>query len=138
MISTVTFSAFVGAMNEILHPYIVHLTLGTQALVLAWLAVLFGWAGTFFWLFSACCCSGHNNPHHRSNKGGLWSSKPSDYGRGSCVLVEKKGGSYEGVSNPFLAEGKESLVTEYERPAVLSHSRQPSGKFEPLRHRDNA
>lgn len=136
VVSTVTFSAFVGAMNKLLNPYNVHLTVGKQTLVLAWLAVLFGWAGTSFWLFSACCCSGRNNPHHRSNKGGLWSSKPSNYGRSGRVLVEKTGGSYQGVSNPFLAEDKEPLVTEYERPAVLGHSRQPSGKFEPLRHRD--
>ncbi|KAH7088743.1 SUR7/PalI family-domain-containing protein [Paraphoma chrysanthemicola] len=130
LISTITFSSFVGAMNKILNPYQVHLAVGKQALGLAWLAVLFGWASTLFWLFSACCCSGRNNPHHRSNKGGLWSSKPSDYVRGSRVHVEKTGGSYEGVSNPFLAEDKEPLVTEYQRPA--------SGKYEPFRHRDGA
>ena len=78
-------------MNQTLNPYRVHLTVGTQALGVAWLAVLLGLASTTFWLFSACCCSGRNNPHHRSNKGGLWSSRPSDYGRGGRVLAEEDG-----------------------------------------------
>ena len=124
-------------MNDILNPYHVRLTVGKQAFVLAWLAVLFSWAATSFWLFTACCCSGHNNPHHRSNKGGLWSSKPSNYGRGSRVLVEKTGGSYEGGPTQFVDEDKQPLVTVYESPTVLSHSREPSGKFEPFRHRDH-
>ncbi|KAK5704506.1 hypothetical protein LTR17_021814 [Elasticomyces elasticus] len=130
--STAIFSAFVGSMNEILKPYKVHLSVGTQALALVWFAVLFSWAGTAFWLFSACCCAGRNNPHHRSNKDGLWSSKSSN-GRHSGLRALKTGSSYEGVStNPFMAEDKEPLVTKYERPAM--HSREPSSKFEPLRH----
>ncbi|KAH6639896.1 hypothetical protein C7974DRAFT_374063 [Boeremia exigua] len=129
LISTATFSAFVRAMNEILQHYRVYLTVGTHELVIAWLAVLCGWASTSFWLFSACSCPSRNDPHHRSNKGGLWSSPPSNYGRRSRVLVEKTGGLYEGVLNPFLAEDKDPLVTEYKGPA--------SGKFEPYMHRNS-
>jgi hypothetical protein len=137
--STVIFSALVSSMNEIFKPYNVHLSIGTKALWVVWLAVLFAWAGTLFWLLSACCCSGRNNPHHRSNKGGLWSSsaKPSDYARRHRGLRVLKAGSgtYEKISTPILAEDEEPLTTEteYGRFARPAHSRETSGKFEPLR-----
>ncbi|KAF2771138.1 hypothetical protein EJ03DRAFT_251425, partial [Teratosphaeria nubilosa] len=104
--STILFSVLVGALDTLLDPYSINLSLGTHALIVTWLAVAFSVGATLFWLFSTCCCSGRSNPHHKSNKGGLWAAEPKgqgygDYGRGRGLKVEKTGGGYERVASPW-------------------------------------
>jgi hypothetical protein len=105
-LTTGVYVALLGALRTLLNPYGVRLQLGSKAFTVAWLGVVFSWAATLFWLFSICCCSGKSNPHHRSNKGGLWNAEPKgqgygDYGRRS-MRVEKTGGGYERVGSPYL------------------------------------
>jgi hypothetical protein len=113
--------------------------MGTHALAVTWLAVLFSWAATLFWLFSVCCCSGRSNPHHKSNKGGLWSAEPkgqgyNNSGRGRGMKVEKTGGGYERVASPFLGGHDSDRVPLTDYPQAQGHGRQQSGPFEPFRH----
>lgn len=139
--STILFSVLVGALKSLLHQYGIQVSLGTHALVLTWLAVLFSCGATFFWLFSVCCCSGRSNPHHRSNKGGLWNAEPKgqgygDYGRGRGLRVEKTGGNYERVGSPFLAGGEYGdRVPLRSFPQSGGHQRAHSASaYEPFRH----
>jgi len=90
--STILFSIVVTALNKVLQPYDVHLSLGTSSLTVTWLAVLFSWAATLFWLFSVCCCSGRSNPHHRSNSGGLWNAEYKDSARGTYNFADRDTG----------------------------------------------
>lgn len=137
--STALFAAVVGALGEVLEPYNIQLSLGRNAMVAGWLAVLFGWAATLFWAFSICCCSGRSNPHHKSNKGGLWNAEPKgqgyggDYERGRGSLkVEKTGGGYERVASPYVgAHGDQVPLHDYAQPnPYVGH--QPG--YEPYRH----
>lgn len=131
----------VGALDKTLDDYGVKVSLGKDALIVVWLAVVFSWAGTLFWLFSVCCCSGRSNPHHRSNRGGLWNAEPKtmgygDYGRG--MRVEKTGGGYERVASPYVGGPAQDDYSE--RVPLQSygpgHSQHPStgGPYEPYRH----
>jgi len=134
--STVLFSTLVGALETILHPYGIKLSLGTHALAVTWLAVAFSLGASLFWLFSVCCCSGRSNPHHRSNKGGLWNAEPTgqgygDYGRGRGMRVEKTGG-YERVASPYVG-GRDVPLQDYSHQQT-GHVGGSSGPFEPFRH----
>jgi len=137
--STILFGVVVGSLKTLLHPYGIKLTLGTHALAVTWLAVLFSWAATLFWLFSVCCCSGRSNPHHRSNKGGLWAAEEKgqgygDYGNGrSRGLQVQKTGGYERVGSPYVGHDDRVPLQDYpQQPS--GHYRQQSGPFEPYRH----
>lgn len=136
--STILFSALVGSLKAILDPYDVTLKLGGHALVVCWLAVLFSVAATLFWLFSICCCSGRSNPHHRSNKGGLWTAEPkgqgyNDFERGRGVQVQKTGG-YERVGSPYTGHD-DSHVPLQQYPQQMGHTSGPNAAaFEPYRH----
>ena len=68
ILSTALYIALVEGLKGVFNDYNVHVNIGTNAMVVTWLSVLFGWAATLFWLFSICCCGGSSNPHHRSNK----------------------------------------------------------------------
>ncbi|TKA32556.1 hypothetical protein B0A50_01664 [Salinomyces thailandicus] len=141
--STILFAVLVGSLKAIMDPYGIKLSLGTNALTVTWLSVAFSWAATLFWLFSTCCCSGRSNPHHRSNKGGLWTAEPKgqgygDYGRGRGLQVQKTGGGYERVASPYLGGGQDGdrvPLQQYPQPPAGSHHyEQPSGgRFEPFR-----
>ncbi|KAK0267036.1 hypothetical protein LTR91_004679 [Friedmanniomyces endolithicus] len=145
--STLLFAALTAALETLLKPYSIRISLGLPALTLTWLAVLFSWAATLFWLASVCCCSGRSNPHHRSNKGGLWAAEPkgqgySGGGRGNGagagrgrggMRVEKTGGGYERVASPFLGHEEEERVPLQDYPPQQPHGGQPSGPFEPYR-----
>ena len=136
--STVLFGVLVGSLKAILDPYGVSLKLGNHALVVCWLAVLFSVSGTLFWLFSTCCCSGRSNPHHRSNKGGLWTAEPkgqgyNDHERGRGLQVQKTGG-YESVGSPYMGhDGSHVPLQQY--PQQTGHAGGPNtAAFEPYRH----
>lgn len=64
-LSTGLYIALDEGLKGVLNNYNVHVNIGTSAMVVTWLSVVFGWGATLFWLFSICCCSGSSNPHHR-------------------------------------------------------------------------
>ncbi|KAF2160423.1 hypothetical protein M409DRAFT_29046 [Zasmidium cellare ATCC 36951] len=144
--STILFAILVSALNEALKDYGIKFSLGHQALTVTWLSVAFSWAATLFWLFSVCCCSGRSNPHHRSNKGGLWNAAPKDpYARGRGLQVEKTGGfagnGYQRVASPYQGGHDDQVpLQEYGQPNPYSaptttHNHQHQGVgFEPYRH----
>jgi hypothetical protein len=157
--STILFSILVPALNKVLDEYGIRLTLSTTHLAVVWLAVAFSLSASLFWLFSVCCCSGRSNPHHRSNKGGLWNAEPKGQGYGDVAAAhhrstfgsrkgrgfqaEKTGGSeYEPISNPYGGYRSEDQVPlhDYAQPTPFSagghgqrHYAQQSG-VEPYRH----
>ncbi|KAK4547170.1 hypothetical protein LTR36_001391 [Oleoguttula mirabilis] len=136
--STVLFSVLVASLKALLDPYGVKVTLGTHALVVCWLAVVFSMGATFFWLFSICCCSGRSNPHHKSNKGGLWNAEQKgqgygDFERGRGLQVQKTGG-YERVGSPYMGAGEDQVPLQ-QYPQETGHATVPNtGAFEPYRH----
>ena len=98
--------------------------------MITWLSVVFSWAGTLFWLFSICCCSGRSNPHHRSNKGGLWNAEQKGMGYGGRGMRVEKTGGYAPVASPFLGHAEDEAG---DRVPLTSYP-QPSGSYEPYRH----
>ncbi|KAK5171735.1 uncharacterized protein LTR77_003371 [Saxophila tyrrhenica] len=136
--TTGVYLALLGALRGLLDPYDVKLQLGSKAFTVAWLGVAFSWAATLFWLFSICCCSGASNPHHKSNKGGLWNAEPKGQGygdyRGRGLKVEKTGG-YERVNSPFLGHAEQG---HGDRVPLQQYPQQQTGytqgAYEPFRH----
>ena len=128
--STALFAALAGVLHTLFKPYNVEVSLGSHAILISWLSVACSTIATLFWLFSVCCCSGRSNPHHKSNKGGLWAAEQKGQGyagpgmggaggywsgmglggknnnfgigRGRSLRVEKTGAAYERVGSPFL------------------------------------
>lgn len=74
--STILFSVLVTALNKVVDDYGISLSTTRSTMIVGWLAVVFSFGALFFWLCSVCCCSGRSNPHHKSNKGGLWNAEP--------------------------------------------------------------
>lgn len=139
--STILFSTLLGALRGLLDPYNVNLSLGRSAFITIWLSVVFTWAATLFWLFSVCCCSGRSNPHHKTNKGGLWNAEPKGQGygfpgRGRSLRVEKTGGGYERVGSPYVGaaggHGDQVPLQQYPGPAG-GHGYGQGGSYEPFR-----
>jgi hypothetical protein len=138
-ISTALYIALVEGLKGVFNDYNVHVNIGTKAMVVTWLSVVFGWAATLFWLFSICCCSGSSNPHHRNNKGGLWNAEQKGMGYGNygrrSIPVSQTGG-YERVSSPFLghAEGPDGdrvPLNDYPQQTGYANT---GGAYEPFRH----
>lgn len=138
--ATLLFSTLLGALRALLDPYNIHLSLSRPCFTTLWLSVVFSWAATLFWLFSVCCCSGRSNPHHKSNKGGLWDAEPKGQGyggRGRGLKVEKTGGhGYERVGSPFLGNdgghGDQVPLQQYPGHAG-GYPAQQGGQYEPFR-----
>lgn len=136
--TTILFGVLVGTLKTLLDPYGVKITLGGHALAICWLAVVFSWGATIFWLFSVCCCSGRSNPHHKSNKGGLWQAeeKGQGYGdpsRGRGLRVEKTGG-YERVASPYLGAHDDQVpLQQYPQQPGHARGQGSTGAFEPFR-----
>jgi len=94
---------------------------------------------------SVCCCSGRSNPHHKSNKGGLWNAEPKgqgygDYNNGRSgrgLRVEKTGGAYERVGSPYMGNdgghGDRVPLADYPQPQGYGQHMQPGGAYEPFR-----
>ena len=85
--ATALYASLVGTFNGALRQYDIRTSLGTNMLVLMWLAVAFSWASGIFWCFASCCCSGrsdrirgYNNPP-RGNRGMLAEHTPYNYDR---------------------------------------------------------
>lgn len=146
--ATILFSTLAGALKAVLDNYNVDVSVGTRFLALTWIATACSVGATLFWLFSVCCCPGSSNPHHRSNKGGLWngqSDKPGaggygDYNRGRGGLrVEKTGGGYQRVASPYMGapdhHGDRVPLHDYPQPHGYNHMR-PGDAYEPFRRQD--
>lgn len=90
-------------------------------------------------------CSGRSNPHHRSNKNGLWNAEPKDpYARGRGLQVEKTGGfgggNYQRVASPYAGAHDDQVpLHDYGQPNPYtsdnnSHHHHQGVGFEPYRH----
>jgi hypothetical protein len=86
-LSTITSAIVVGAVSA-LNKFGVSASFNTTFLALSWLAVAFSLAGSFFWLFSICCCA--PDRRERRNK------------HLSRAGEEKPYGSYQRVNDPFM------------------------------------
>lgn len=137
------FITLTHTLSPLLTPYNVTVTQGHNVLVAGWLGVVFSFAATLFWLFSVCCCSGRSNPHHRSNKGGLWNAEPkgqgysaSDTGRGRSLFGGEK--DYTRVESPFLERSRSEdgvAMTSYPQQTAytghaVGHHEDDEGDFE--------
>lgn len=141
--STILFSVLTTALNKVMDDYGISLSTTRETLIVCWLAVVFSVGGLGFWLFSICCCSGRSNPHHKSNKGGLWNAEPKGQGygdfagRGRGSQVGKTGGGYERVASPYVGGAQEDQVplNDYAQPIGYArpHQQQSVG-LEPYRH----
>lgn len=150
--TTILFSSLTGALHTLLEPYNIQVSLGTRALAVTWIATALSIIATLFWLCSICCCSGRDNPHHRSNskgKGGLWNSEPKgDEGsRRSVMGLGKSGPGYERVESPHAGGDRVPLrdypqqPTAYQSPAPYGggYAQQQQGNgFEPYRQQQPA
>lgn len=140
--STILFSVLVTALNKVLDDYGISLSTTRDTLIVCWLAVAFSFGALFFWLFSVCCCSGRSNPHHKSNKGGLWNAEPKGQGygdfagRGRGLQVEKTGGGYERVASPYVGAHDDQVpLNDYAQPTGYGRpQQQQSVGLEPYRH----
>lgn len=133
--STVLFAALAASLEGILHPYGIDLSLGTHALAVTWIAVVCSWVATSFWLFSVCCCSGKSNPHHKSNKGGLWNAggdeaaHHAERGRDGLRAEKTASGGYQRVASPYVGAASSEHVPLTNYPQPSSGFGQPSPGF---------
>ncbi|WPG97440.1 SUR7/PalI family [Acrodontium crateriforme] len=136
--STVMFGILVGALKTLLDPYKVSVKIGTHALIIEWIAVACSLAATLFWLLSVCCCSGRSNPHHKGNKGGLWTGdNGGSYDNQNRGFRVEKTGGYERVASPFMPshERSQSVPMQSYSGAPPQHQHQEQGiAYEPFRH----
>ncbi|KAF2212383.1 hypothetical protein CERZMDRAFT_41699 [Cercospora zeae-maydis SCOH1-5] len=138
--STALFTVLVSSLNEVLEPYGINLTLGRQALTVAWLGVAFSLGATIFWLFSICCCSGKSNPHHKTNKGGLLEAEPKgmgygvEEGRGRGGLKAEKTGDYQRVESPYMGANDHDQVPLHQYGQLNPYAAAPQTGYEPYRH----
>ena len=113
--STILFATLTGTFNDVLKPYGIHGSVGTEMLHITWLAVLFSFGAGFFWLLSVCCCSG------RSPYGGQKESRR--------VKVEKTPYTYERVGSPYLGpQGGETRDVP-----MVNMGGKKEGAYEPFR-----
>ncbi|KAM0716920.1 hypothetical protein Q7P37_006772 [Cladosporium fusiforme] len=147
--TTILFSTLSGALHTLLDPYNIKVRVGTRALAIAWIATALSIVATLFWLFSICCCSGRSNPHHKSNKGGLWQAEPkggNTAGRRSIMSLGKTGTAYERVESPYVGGDRVPLrdypqqPTQYEPPQPYggAYGQQPQNAYEPYRQQQQA
>jgi hypothetical protein len=78
--STILFSILVGALDGLLKPYQIKLSLGSHMLAVDWLAVAFSLAASLFWTISICCCSGRSKRKDRAPQSGDYG--PTGYNAG--------------------------------------------------------
>lgn len=152
------FPILVKALKEALEDYGVTLSTSTHTLTVTWLATAFTLLATLFWLFSACCCSGQSNPHHRSNRDapakdfGLFGKNRQQNanmsgGLGLGRTRSEKFGEYERVNEPYVGghEADNVPLTHVAVPPYGHHGageadeyyapqQQRGNAFEPYRH----
>lgn len=120
--ATAMFAVFLGAFNTDLKQYGMHGSMGKNIYVATWIATAFALGGTFFWLFSSCCCAARS-PYHG--------------GRGSRgrVMAEKAPYTYERVSSPYAgtaAPAGPAAPYSQQHNVPMQTFRQDA--YEPFRH----
>jgi hypothetical protein len=108
-LSTITAAVVVGAISA-LNKFGVFASFNTSFLAISWLAVVFSLAGSFFWLFSICCCA----PDRRER-------------RDKHRSREKPYPGYQRVNDPFLPlqqgqELEDILPTQVGKAQPYSHT----------------
>jgi hypothetical protein len=97
--ATILFSTLVGALDTLLKPYQINLTVGTKMLAIEWIAVAFSIAASMFWLVSICCCSGRSSGGKRSSKGPEPGFTP--FANRGAAAYQPLGDSHQQQSNPY-------------------------------------
>lgn len=147
--TTILFSTLSGALHTLLDPYNISVKVGTRALAIAWISTALSIVATLFWLFSICCCSGRSNPHHKSNKNGLWNAEPKggdrNGGRRSVMSLGKSGTAYERVESPYMGGSDRVPLRDYPQQPTQYEPPQPYGgaygqhaAYEPYRQQQQA
>lgn len=115
--ATALYVIMMGAIAGGLKPFNIKAQLGKDMFVLTWFATLFALAGSMFWLFSVCCCSGRS-PYSHDKRGR------------NGVVAEKTPYTYERVQSPFggAAYGDGQAVP------LNNMSAQRDTAYEPYRH----
>jgi hypothetical protein len=116
--ATVLFAVLTGTFDSALKQYGISGSMGQNIYVATYFAVLFSLAGTLFWLFSSCCCSGRS-PFHGDRRG-----------RGR-LMAEKAPYTYERVESPYVG-GVSHPAANYNRNSLpMQNIRQDA--YEPFR-----
>ncbi|KAJ6044061.1 hypothetical protein N7460_005416 [Penicillium canescens] len=129
--STIMFSIAKGSLGTAARAYGVKVSMGTNIYAATWLAVVFSLAGTLFWMFSTCCCSGRS-PYGHKNRGNA---------RGS-VTAEKAPYTYEPIGAGHPPFGSQPYAqghnTAYPPPPAhhndIPMTNQRQNAYEPFRH----
>jgi hypothetical protein len=80
--STALFVTLASVFNSSLKEYGVTAQIGSSAFAASWLSLALSLAGTVFWLFSSCCCSGRSETRRSSPKGNY---EKVDFGHGEIA-----------------------------------------------------
>jgi hypothetical protein len=127
--STVLFSVIKSTAGNLLKAYGITFSMGKNIYAATWLAVAFSLAGTLFWLFSVCCCSGRSPYNHRNRDRGS---------RG--ITAEKAPYTYEPLGAGAVPYGNQHPnTTSYPPPAANEYpmTNTHNGRanaYEPFRH----
>jgi hypothetical protein len=113
--ATALFAILMGTFDGALEHFGAHSSLGKNMLATTWLAVVFSFGSTLFWLLSSCCCSGRS-PYH------------GDRRRGGRVTAEKAPYTYDPVGSPMVGGANNAYNGGYDH-----HGGQPQA-YEPFRH----
>ncbi|KAF2876964.1 SUR7/PalI family-domain-containing protein [Massariosphaeria phaeospora] len=113
--STAIYTTLQGVFHTVLDPYKIKPSQSTKMLSVVWLAVAFSIASGFFWLASACCCSGRAAAQKK-------------------VSVEKTPYTYERVASPYLGHRDAQQGHQLGSMAPSKGHGTSGHAFEPFRH----
>lgn len=117
IISTALYYSMREAYNKAFKDFNVAASTNSQMYTITWLAVVFAFAASVFWMFSTCCCSGK-----RAKVMG------TDHGRGT-TKSGAGGHHYERVAAPYMGHN----VGGNSMPMTAVGQKQAAG-YEPYRH----
>ncbi|KAJ5137662.1 uncharacterized protein N7443_010047 [Penicillium atrosanguineum] len=127
--ATVLFSIMDSTAGNLLDAYGIKFTMGKNMYAATWLAVVFSLAGTLFWLFSVCCCSGRSPYNHRNRER-----------RNNGITAEKAPYTYEplgagavpyGNQHPNHTSYPPTAANEY---PMTNTNNGRANAYEPFRH----
>ncbi|KAJ5212342.1 uncharacterized protein N7498_003988 [Penicillium cinerascens] len=126
--ATVLFSIVDSTAGGLLDAYGITFSMGKNMYAATWLAVVFSLAGTLFWLFSVCCCSGRSPYNHKGRER-----------RGAGMAAEKAPYTYEPLGAGAVPYGHQH-TTSYpppaanEYPMTNANHNGHTNAYEPFRH----
>ncbi|KAJ6131393.1 hypothetical protein N7523_001853 [Penicillium sp. IBT 18751x] len=127
--ATVLFSIMKSTAGNLLNAYGIKFTMGKNMYAATWLAVAFSLAGTLFWLFSVCCCSGRSPYNHRNRDR-----------RNNGIMAEKAPYTYEPLGAGAVPYGNQHPNhTSYPPPPANEYpmtntNNGRANAYEPFRH----